>query len=123
VAKSLDDAPLSAVDREALERAIELAKAEGPAQRQQIDDSLRERGWDRTARFAAYACQDSNLKLRPWQMAPCQLRGDVDACLAATGHDYRGRRQAALLLKRLLAAGLSRFEPDPETALKRKAAN
>jgi hypothetical protein len=95
-----------------------LAKAESPAQRKQIDDILRERGWDRTARFAVYACQDENLKLRSWQMAPCQLHGDVDACLAATGHDYRGRRQAALLLKRLLAAGLSKYEPDPEIALK-----
>jgi hypothetical protein len=119
VARSLDDAPLSAVDREALERAIELAKAESPAQCKQIDNMLLKDGWGEAAQFAAYACQDRNLKLAPWQMPPVWVRGDPDAILAApvTGHDHRGLRQAALLLKRLLAAGLSRFEPDPEAAL------
>jgi hypothetical protein len=116
---SLDGTPLSDVDREALERAIELAKAESPARRKQIDDMLAKDGWDEAARFAAYACQDGNLKLAPWQMPPCWIRGDLDALLAApvTGHDHRGQRQAARLLKRLYAAGLSRFEPDPEAAL------
>jgi hypothetical protein len=32
-------------------------------------------------------------------------------------------QRAALLVKRLIAAGLSRFEPDVEGALARKAAN
>jgi hypothetical protein len=116
---SLDGTPLSDVDREALERAIDMARRESPAQRKQIDDMLAKDGWDETARFAAYACQDGNLKLAPWQMPPCWIRGNLDALLAApvTGHDHRGQRQAALLLKRLLAAGLSKYEPDPEAAL------
>jgi len=122
---SLDGAPLSAVDREALERALDMARQESPAQRDQIDRMLREDGWGRTAEFAAYCCQDHHLKLKPWEMPPCWVRGDPDAILAApaANHDYRGHRQATLLLKRLLAAGLSKYEPDPEAALKRKAAH
>jgi hypothetical protein len=120
-----DDAPLSNVDREALTRAIELAKAESPAQRQQIENMLAKDGWDETARFAVYCCQDRRLKLKPWEMPPCWVRSDPDVLLAApvSDHDHRGQRQAALLLKRLLTAGLSRYEPDPEAALARKAAN
>jgi hypothetical protein len=125
-----DGAVLSAVDREALERALDMARKESPQQAAQIDVMIRERGWNRAAEFASYCCQDANLKLRPWQMPPVWLKGDPDVVLAGIdrGHrggdqDYRGCRQAALLVKRLLAAGLSRFEPDPETALARKGPN
>jgi hypothetical protein len=117
------DDTLSDVDREALERALELARAESPTQCKQIDGMLAKDGWDRTAEFAAYCCQDGRLKLRPWETPPCWIRGDPEAYLVGTGHDYRGLRQAALLLKRLLAAGLSKYEPDPETALGRNAAH
>jgi hypothetical protein len=119
-------APLSDVDREALTRALDIAQQESPAQRDQIDTMLRERGWDRASKFAAYCCQDARLRLRPWQTPPCWIRGDPNELLAAAravGADLGGRQRAALLVKRLLAAGLSRFEPDPETALARKGPN
>jgi hypothetical protein len=118
---SLDGELLSDVDREALERALDMVRQESPAQRKQIDDMVVERGWDKAAGFAVYCCQDNRLKLAPWQMPPCWIRGNLDALLAApvADHDYRGQRQAALLLRRLLAAGLSKYEPDPLVALAR----
>jgi hypothetical protein len=123
-----DDPLLSEVDIAALERAIELAQAESAATRQQIDAMLRERAWEEVARFAAYCCQDRALALKPWQMPPCWVRCDPNEILQKPysderGHDYRGEQQAARLLKKLLAAGLSKFEPDPIGGLARKAAN
>jgi hypothetical protein len=94
---------LSKVDREALERAlaIEMASDE-PGRREQGGD------WIAAARTAAYTCQRRALQLRPWQSPPCY--GDT-----SPGHD--GHADAAVLLKRLLACGLSRYEPDPLGAL------
>lgn len=109
---------LSRVDREALTRAIELARAESAAQRQQIDEMLKSDGWRRSARFASYACQDAALNLRPWQTPPCWIRDDPDRLLAAQTADPDHRR-AALLTQRLFDAGLSRYEPDPINAIAR----
>lgn len=59
------------------------------------------------AKFAAYCAQIDNLALRPWQSPPCFAeRPNCDA-------------YAVDLLQRLLAAGLSRWEPDPAGALAR----
>jgi hypothetical protein len=124
-------AALSDADCEALERAIAMCRAESEQERAHIDRVLAAEGWQQAGETAAYHQQDRRLKLKPWEMSPCQFRGDIDSYLAATSipasspewHDYRGARQAALLIKRLLAAGLSKYEPDPETALKRKTAN
>jgi hypothetical protein len=70
--------------------------------------------------FAAYSCQDDHLQLEPWQVPPCWLRDDraVQAALSMP-HDLSGRREAGELVQRLLAAGLSRYEPNPLEALAR----
>jgi hypothetical protein len=117
------DLLLTEADVEALARAIDLAQQESRAQRQQIDDMIRERGWERAARFAAYCCQDRALRLKPWMTPPCWLRSDaaVKAAQAAPSPDLGGRRAAGQLVERLLAVGLSRYEPDPEAALAKAA--
>jgi hypothetical protein len=92
-----DDDELSAADRDALERALALAKAERP---EQIGRMLSEDPWMEAASFAAYHCQIRALQLKPWQSPPCY--GHLDGDTGAT-----------ILLKRLLDAGLSRWEPDP----------
>jgi phage terminase small subunit len=100
---------LSAIDRDALTRALALAKAsDEPGRREQIPRMLQHKTWQDVAEFAAYGCQRRALQLKPWQNPPCygQLRTD-DA-------DNAG---AAVLLQRLLEAGLSRWEPDPVAAL------
>jgi hypothetical protein len=96
---------LSAVDRDALERAVELMKADDDAQRRdQIAQKLHAEDWFTAAHFAAYYRQREVLDLKPWESPPCY--GD-----SAPGHD--GHADAAKLLKKLLDAGLSKYEPDP----------
>jgi hypothetical protein len=105
---------LSEVDREALERAIVLARQESPGRRDQIDSMLRERDWLDVAKFCAYCCQDTELKLKPWEIVPCWI-DDIDQHVALP--DLGQRRRAIRLLRKLLALGLSKFEPTPLAAL------
>jgi hypothetical protein len=102
------------VDLDALTRALEIARRD-PRRAKQLEDKEKTYGWADAAHLAAYACQCDALKLRPWQDPP--MYGD-----STDGVDdfpNAGRSSAADLLRRLLAAGLSRFEPDPKQALAR----
>jgi hypothetical protein len=66
------------------------------------------------AKFASYSAQIESLALQPWQDPPCCAR----LCnLAKPFDDPRGERESADVLKRLLDAGLSRYEPDPLAAI------
>jgi len=103
-------------DREALKRAVELMRKERGVRREQIEQKLRDQPWEEAARFAAYHRQFTRLHLKPWQFAPCWIDPDDIEDILAGGDDGQ-QYGAALLLKRMLAAGLSRFEPDPEAAL------
>src|SRR5262249_35508537 len=112
--------PLTAIDREACERAIAEVRSWGGADKQQIEDMLRDRPRERVLVFAAYSAQDKALGLRPWEVAPCRLRtaADVRTALAQPAHNDPSRwRRAGKLVQRLLAAKLSRYEPDPIAAL------
>jgi hypothetical protein len=104
-----DDTPplLTKTDIAALELALKLAREESPGRAQQLALKLAEDGWWPTARFAAYSCQVDRLHLKPWEHPPCWC-DDPD--------DYPDR-EAARLLKRMLAAGISQFDPDPMAAL------
>ena len=93
---------LSKIDREALERALEVVKARGEPSRRERRDWLDE------AMSAAYSCQRRSLGLKPWQSPP--MYGHIPM------HDNE-HAEAAALLKRLLDNNLSRFEPDPLSAL------
>jgi hypothetical protein len=97
-------------------RAIEMGRQRCKADREQLDEFLRERPWREVGEFAAYGCQCATLKLKPWQSPPCEVDPDW---ADDTGDDHHGRIAAARLLRRLLAAGLSRYEPDPVAALER----
>ena len=99
-----DDEELTAVDRDALERALALARreAKGGASR---SCAWCEDGWFKAAHFAAYSRQIDALGLKPWQSPP--VYGDIP-----------GDTAAAALLQRLLDAGLSRYEPSPIEALR-----
>jgi hypothetical protein len=114
---------MNRIDRDAFKRAIESCRnrKDDPGRREQIDSKLAEEPWDEVGRFAAYSCQSRNLNLKPWQIPPCWIR-DVEAVLAAGDDDMHGRRAAAKLLKRMLDAGLSRYEPDPLAALDARSA-
>src|SRR6476646_7582366 len=101
------------IDTEALTRALELTKAE-PEHAEQIESMLKDRSWEEVAQFAAKHQQCKNLQLKPGEIPPCH--GAVN--LAAPGTDADESFPAAnRLLQRLLDAGLSQWEPDPEAAL------
>jgi hypothetical protein len=106
----------SPVDREALTRALKMARAESTSERDRFTRMEREQGWLHAAQTASYHCQIAALRPRPWQPVPSEERvqvGDEDGEFGAVS----GRRAAGELLRRLLEARLSRYEPDPVNAL------
>src|SRR6266851_4347592 len=106
---------LTRADREALQRSIDMMRAESDSARARIDEMLIEDGWERAGRFASYHCQDSRLHLKPWMTPPCWLRtnADMKTALATPPPDLSRERAAAELVQRLLARNLSRYEPNP----------
>ena len=97
---------LNAVDRDALERAMQIAQRD-PLRAEQLQAKLGDEEWRDVAEFAAYSCQIESLSLKPWQDPPCVADED----------DLDKRDKAAELLRRMLAAAVSRYDPDPLTAL------
>jgi hypothetical protein len=106
---------LSDLDRRALELAIKIDRQRNKACRLQLDDKLKTEAWIEVARFAAHRCQEISLHLAPWQCWPPSRVAvdDVDK----PGYEHRGIGQSAALLRRMLAAGVSRYHPDPLAAL------
>jgi hypothetical protein len=83
--------------------------------RQQIDAKLKSESFESVGRFAAYCCQYRALGFKPWQHTPCWI-DDIAAELAAPD-DGSGKRDAALLLQRMLKLRVSKFDPDPMAAI------
>jgi hypothetical protein len=77
-----------------------------PSQARQLDAKLAGETWLEVAAFAAHACQCRALHLKPWETPPCSV-ADMDDDAGAPGR----------LLHRMLAVGLSKYEPDPLAAL------
>jgi hypothetical protein len=103
-------------DRQALTLAIETARKHSPADQQQIDGKLESEPWFTVAVFAAHGCQETALNLAPWQCwPPCAVEVDDDD--DAPGLEHRGIRKSAVLLRRMLALGVSRWHPDPLAAI------
>ncbi|MGY4501981.1 putative component of type VI protein secretion system [Bradyrhizobium sp. GM24.11] len=88
------------VDREAMTRAIAAARRESPARKKQIDGKLARQPWEDVGRYAAFCAQITALGLQPWESTVV----------------YADTPEAHALLRRL-AAGLSKYEPDPLGAL------
>jgi hypothetical protein len=108
---------MNAIDRDALERAVEIARND-PAQRRRIDEKLANgEHWDDVAGRCAVWCQRDALDLMPWQSAPLFYANHLDSVLREPFGDPSGRREAGEVLQRLLRNGLSRYEPDPIRAI------
>jgi hypothetical protein len=104
---------MTRVDREALRRAIKLTRAEDAVRDAQIARKFAEaEPWEKIGTFCTYHQQANALSLKPWQSPPCWL-GDEPG----DEHPHRGRVAAWELRRRLIASGLSAFEPDPIRAL------
>jgi hypothetical protein len=107
-------------DMEAWTLAIEMARAADPRRREQLDSMLAKgRPFAEVGKLAAYGCQFRSLHARPWATVPCSLLEDVDVVLArGDDGDPHGDYVAAVLLAKMRAAGISRWHPDPERALR-----
>ena len=101
------------IDVAALKLAMKLARGQ-PGRAGQLDRKLEDEDWFEVAMFAAYCCQCRALQLKPWQPAPMHSRKSY---LEEPFGDVFGCREAAELLQRMLALGISRYHPDPLKAI------
>jgi hypothetical protein len=104
---------LDEIDRDALTRALEMTKkkaATDPFLKGVIDDLARGEDWFKCAEAAAYLCQRDALNLPPWADPPMWAELDNPS--------YKDK-DATSLLRRMSAAGLSRWEPDLPSALEK----
>jgi hypothetical protein len=99
---------LTPVDHDALRRAWDEA-CRDPMRAEQLARIETATGRRDAQMQAAYHCQRKNLKLPPWEDVP--MHGDL--VVPFNRGDPFSRAKAKALLDRLLAAGLSRYEPDP----------
>jgi hypothetical protein len=100
------------VDRDALTRALDMANTLDPIIASAVAATLKSETWEAAARYAVYHLQMKSLRLRPWQAPPCNSDDEIDPA-GLSG----GRREEVALRQRMLAAGLSQYEPDPIAAL------
>ena len=79
----------------------------------------------RAQQLAASLCQDEAIRLRPHELPPAEVSPDeIDSILDRGDCDHNSAVYgAALLLKRMLEAGVSRWHPDPVAALRDRAGN
>jgi len=107
---------LSPADMDALTRAVAEQRARGGERQRQIENMLATRTWVEAAKFAAYSLQILHLQIKPWEVVPLDV-GPDDRDFP--GDEMRHVGSAARIVRRLLAAGLSKYEPDPLAALER----
>lgn len=111
------------VDQAALDRAIELTLAENdPGRAEQIKSFLAENGWHYAASFCASHQQSKNLSLKPWEVGPCSIDLDEVDKIISEGPTRNPRNEfaAAKLLQKMLANGVSPFDPTPLASLAAK---
>ena len=92
---------MTKLDAAALELALEtVLKGKDLRRAEQVRYLRDQNGWEPTARFCASMLQTRALELKPWDQPPCDLDGPDDSA-------------AGRLPRRMLAAGLSRYDPNP----------
>ena len=108
---------MTPIDKHALERAMEIAQR-NPDRRWQLERKRESESWEDVAAFAAHVCQTQALGLKPFEQPPCSVSENAidDSVGPLTARSLPAARQ---LFRRLLAACLSRYEPDPLAALAR----
>jgi hypothetical protein len=104
-----DTPPLTTNDRVALELALKLTRAEGQGRAEQLLRMQLDDGWFYAAHFAVVNCQCNALHLQPWEWPPIWCADDPD----------ESPPEAAQLLRRMLKAGVSRYDPDPMASLEK----
>src|SRR5262245_15434009 len=112
---------MTRTDRAALKLAI-AACTEGDATELRDLIKSRDGSWEEAAKFSARCMQARHLKLKPWEVPPARIvnpddpdEGFYHPDQPGTASD--GRVQAAALLRRMLALGVSKWHPDPLAAI------
>lgn len=96
---------MTKIDKAALELALEMVLTGKDLNRaEQVRLILEEDGWRQAAKFCSYYLQMRRLRLKPWERPPCRLDRPDDS-------------EAGRLLGRMLAAGMSKYDPDPLAAM------
>jgi hypothetical protein len=75
-----------------------------PGRAEQLGEKLKDESWIVVAEFAASHCQRRSLRLKPWELPPCDI------------YEYDPDSPAKQLLHRMLTAGVSCYHPDPIAA-------
>jgi hypothetical protein len=89
------------IDEAALELALEtVLKGKDAGRAEQVRHILNEDGWLPAARFCSSLLQRQQLELKPWDTPPCRMAQPDDSA-------------AGRLLRRMLFAGISRYDPNP----------
>ena len=104
---------LTTADLDALRRAFETARAESDEEREHLDSIEAREGWESAAQSASYHLQCRNLRLKVWEAPPMHVHGDE------IGQNYGTKAKEVKLKRRMLALGISIFEPDPISAIER----
>ena len=121
-----DDEPgefkMTTADEAALLASVErMRQSKNAARREQIEQKLAavvtEDDWFKAAWFASYYCQTISLDLPPSRVPPCWINESEIAAALSAPSDVQGQRTAAQLLMRMKAANVSKYVPDPMTAL------
>jgi hypothetical protein len=108
---------LDLLDKAALELAMQMARRE-EGRGEQLDAMLRSEPWEEVAQFAAYCCQTTNLRLRPWEIPPCWVIDPDDPDNTThTPKENDSRRNAAKLRRQMRKHGISQWHPDPLAAI------
>ena len=106
-----DRSDFNDADLEALDRALDMVLTGKDRDRAEQVQDIAGDDWFGAASLAAYDLQCKHLQLRSWEDPPLFVNADeIDAILSQPGHSQLA---AAKLLKRMLAAGVSKFDPTP----------
>jgi hypothetical protein len=92
-------------DVEAMKSAMYECVAESPERRRQLEKMRKLRPMHRVGAFASYVCQRRALGMTLDETPPCHIN-DLQ-------HPDPDEVEAARTLERMLAAGLSKWDPDP----------
>lgn len=101
---------MMAIDRVALEAAVEQCLAEGGDHAARVKLQLAGESWMKAAQFAAALCQTKALNLACYDLEPAFAHED----------DAETNPEAVQLLARMHELGISRWDPDPVAAIAAK---
>ena len=103
---------LTESDIEALQRALDIVRAESMEDAARLVSLEERKGWFEAASTAVYRCQLRSLRLKPWHAPPMSC-GDT---VFENGGYGNTAKEVRLRLK-MKALGISIYEPDPIGAI------